>query len=155
MRQGVATAFDPELRTEETLIPFLAPAIIFMAAVFVMPLLFVVYASVVGSHGPTLAFYEQVFTGPLYQRVIESSVEVSLMATLCALLAGYPVAYHLARRSLRARTLLAILVLLPFWTSILVKSFAFAVLLGHGGIVNRLIAGLGLAPVPLLYNRTG
>lgn len=137
------------------IIVFLAPALILMAAVFLMPLLFIGYTSIIGDHGATLAFYRQIVAEPLYFRVIRNSLELSAMATACALLVGYPIAYHLAQRTPRARALLAILVLLPFWTSILVKSFAFTVLLGRDGIVNNLIDAVGFGPLPLLFNRMG
>jgi putative spermidine/putrescine transport system permease protein/mannopine transport system permease protein len=136
-------------------IPFLAPALIFMTAIFLTPLIFVVYTSVAGDHGFSLAYYVQIATQPLYRRVIENSLEISIMATLCTLVVAYPIAYDLAHRPPRQRSLFVILVLLPFWTSILVKSFAFTVLLGRGGIINRLIGVLGFAPIPLLFNRTG
>jgi putative spermidine/putrescine transport system permease protein len=136
-------------------IPFLAPALLFMAAVFLTPLLFVAYTSVIGDQGFSLAYYAEVATHPLYRRVIENSLEISVTATVCTLLVAYPIAYHLSRRTARQRALLAILVLLPFWTSILVKSFAFTVLLGRAGIVNKLLGAIGLAPLPLLFNRTG
>lgn len=126
-----------------------------MTAVFLMPLLFIGYTSISGDHGATLAFYRQIIAEPLYYRVIRNSLELSAMATACALLVGYPIAYHLAQRTARTRALLAILVLLPFWTSILVKSFAFTVLLGRDGILNNLIGLVGLGPLPLLFNRMG
>jgi putative spermidine/putrescine transport system permease protein len=131
VKRATSDQSDPR----ELTIPFLAPALIFMAAVFLMPLLFVAYTSVVGDQGFSLAYYAEVATRPLYRRVIENSLEISIMATVC--------------------TLLAILVLLPFWTSILVKSFAFTVLLGRAGVVNNLLSAIGLAPLPLLFNRTG
>ena len=136
-------------------IPFLAPALAFMIAAFLTPLLFVAYTSVVGDQGPSLAYFGEILTRPLYRRVAENSLEISVMATACTLLVAYPIAYHLARRTPRQRALLVILVLLPFWTSILVKSFAFTVLLGHAGIVNHVIEAIGLPALPLLFNRTG
>jgi putative spermidine/putrescine transport system permease protein/mannopine transport system permease protein len=126
-----------------------------MVAVFLTPLLFVTYTSVVGDHGLSLAYYGQILAQPLYRRVAENSLEISIMATACTVIVAYPIAYHLARRTARQRALLIILVLLPFWTSILVKSFAFTVLLGRAGIVNQLLGAIGLAPLPLLFNRTG
>lgn len=126
-----------------------------MAAVFLAPLAFVGYESVVGPDGLTTAFYRELVSRPLYYRVLENTVEISALATLCTLLVAYPIAYHLARRSPRRRALLTILVLLPFWTSILVKSFAFTILLGRAGILNGLLGRIGIPPLPLLFNRFG
>ena len=136
-------------------IPFLAPALIFMVAVFLSPLIFVAYTSLVGDHGFSLAYYGEILTQALYRRVAENSFEISIMATICTLVVAYPIAYHLAKRTPRQRALLIILVLLPFWTSILVKSFAFTVLLGRAGIVNNMLGAIGLGPLPMLFNRTG
>jgi len=126
-----------------------------MAAVFLAPLLFVGYDSIVGPDGPTAAFYRELVSRPLYYRVLENTVEISVLATLCTLLVGYPIAYHLSRQSPRRRALFTILVLLPFWTSILVKSFAFTILLGRAGILNGMLARVGLPPLALLFNRLG
>jgi ABC-type spermidine/putrescine transport system permease subunit I len=126
-----------------------------MATVFLSPLIFVGYTSLVGEQGFSLAYYGEILTRPLYRRVAENSFEISILATVCTLLVAYPIAYHLAKRTPRQRALLVILVLLPFWTSILVKSFAFTVLLGRAGIVNSMLGALGLGPLALLFNRTG
>src|SRR3546814_309863 len=80
----------------------------------------------------------------------------SLVALFCALL-GYPVAYLLASLPRRIANPLLILVLLPFWTSALVRTAAWAVLLQTNGVVNDLLQYMGLvdAPVQLIYNRLG
>lgn len=126
-----------------------------MVAVFLSPLIFVAYTSLVGDQGFSLAYYGQILTQSLYRRVAQNSFEISIMATICTLVVAYPIAYHLAKRTPRQRALLVILVLLPFWTSILVKSFAFTVLLGRAGIVNTMLGAIGLGPLPMLFNRTG
>ena len=126
-----------------------------MAAVFLTPLAFVAYTSVIGDQGFSLAYYAEVATSAVPPRDREQPGDQRHPATVCTLLVAYPIAYHLSRRTARQRALLAIPVLLPFWTSILVKSFAFTVLLGRAGIVNKLLGAIGLAPLPLLFNRTG
>ena len=77
------------------------------------------------------------------------------MSTLLALLCAYPIAHFLAKQPPSRRSLWLILVLVPFWTSTLVKSYAFTVILGSGGMINGMLRGLGLPAVPLLFNRTG
>jgi putative spermidine/putrescine transport system permease protein len=80
----------------------------------------------------------------------------AVVALLCTLL-GYPLAYLLAHTPERTSNLLMILVLLPFWTSILVRSTAWVVLLQNHGVINDALQALGLtrAPIDLVYNRTG
>jgi ABC-type spermidine/putrescine transport system permease subunit I len=135
---------------------FLAPGLIFLAVLFLAPLGAVIYTSLVGGHGLTLAHYAELVSRPLYYRVFEATLEISVLATLLTLLIGYPVALHLAKQPPRRRAVLIAFVMLPFWTSILVKSFAFTVLLGSHGIVNSFLSDvLGLGRLPLLFNRPG
>ncbi|ETF04522.1 polyamine ABC transporter substrate-binding protein [Advenella kashmirensis W13003] len=82
---------------------------------------------------------------------------MAAIVTVVALLLAYPLAYLLARLPARISNLLMILVLLPFWTSLLVRTAAWIVLLQNGGLINRLLLDLGLidAPVQLVFNRLG
>lgn len=135
---------------------FLAPAVILMAAVFVVPLAQIVYTSV-DSGALSLRAYSEVASSSLFLRVLENTFEISIGSTLATLLIGYPVAYHLSHVSPRRRAIYMIFILLPFWTSILVKSFAFVVILGESGIINNMLKwafGDG-AVLPLLFNRVG
>src|SRR5208282_4076777 len=77
--------------------------------------------------------------------------------TVFTILAGYPVAYLLATLAERRRYALMLLVLMPFWTSFLVRTFAWMILLGRNGAVNKLLLALGVvdAPVSLIFNMTG
>ncbi|HSL11456.1 MAG TPA: ABC transporter permease [Actinomycetota bacterium] len=91
---------------------------------------------------------------PLYTRVLVTSVRIALLATAIALLVGYPAAYFIATAPPRWRAPLLVLVILPFWTSFLIRTYAWIVLLNPAGLVNRLLQGAGFAdaPVSLLYN---
>jgi ABC-type spermidine/putrescine transport system permease subunit I len=129
-----------------------------MAAVFLMPLLRVLWQSVTTIEGAfTFAGYGELLSSRLFVRVLGTSLEISAMATAFTLIIAYPIAYHLSRQEPRRRALFLILVMLPFWTSILVKSFAFTVILGQNGIVNRILMELlgWESGVKLLYNRIG
>jgi putative spermidine/putrescine transport system permease protein len=90
-----------------------------------------------------------------YIRVFGITLQIALIVTLCTLLLGYPVAYALAAISPARANLLMILVLIPFWTSILVRSYAWMVLLGQEGIINEALiaAGLRTEPLQLLNTR--
>jgi spermidine/putrescine transport system permease protein len=91
---------------------------------------------------------------PLYLDVLWFSVRVSLEATALALLIGYPAAWFIATRPARWRTALLVIVVLPFWTSMLIRTYAWIVLLNDEGLINRSLVSAGLigAPLDLLYN---
>jgi len=93
----------------------------------------------------------------VFGRILGRTFGISAVITLWCLLLGYPLAYWLSTLSARRANVLMILVLVPFWTSILVRVAAWIVLLQSSGLVNRALIGLGLInePLTLLFNRTG
>src|SRR5438045_7740485 len=93
----------------------------------------------------------------VFVRILVRTFEISAIVTLWCLLLGYPLAYWLSTLSARKANVLMILVLVPFWTSILVRVAAWIVLLQSAGLVNRSLMGLGLIeqPLALLFNRSG
>ncbi|WP_213878339.1 ABC transporter permease subunit [Pseudomonas sp. dw_358] len=101
----------------------------------------------------TLSAFDKVFAGNVYTRTLLSTFNVALQTTLWCLGLGYPLAYWLARLSPRRQRISALFVLLPFWTSALVKNFAWLVFLGRNGVVNDLLTALGMAPAELLFQR--
>jgi len=136
----------------------LAPGTLWLAAFFVVPMLLMLLASVMprGTHGGvspgfTLEHYRR-FLDPLYLHLLARTVLWATIATVVCLLLGYPVAWVIAR-SRRHRNLLLLLIVLPFWTSFLVRTFAMIFLLRDTGLVNRLLLGVGLIhePLTLLY----
>ncbi len=92
-----------------------------------------------------------------YRKILLRTFEMSAIVTLCALLLGYPLAYWLSTLPARKANMFMILVLVPFWTSVLVRSASWIVLLQNNGLVNRTLIGLGVIddPLPLLFNRLG
>jgi putative spermidine/putrescine transport system permease protein len=93
----------------------------------------------------------------VFGRILARTFEISLVVTLWCLLLAYPLAYWLTTLSVRKANVLMILVLVPFWTSILVRVAAWIVLLQSEGLVNHALIGLHLIgqPLALLFNRTG
>lgn len=147
-----------ERRAQRLAIMFVAPATIFMLAVFLVPLWKVLFQSVTTMDGEfTLAGYAELKSSILFAKVMWNTIEISLMAMVVTLLFAYPLAYYLAKQTPRRRAFLMVLILLPFWTSILVKSFAFMVVLGENGFINQGLRALvgGDIPIKLLFNRTG
>ncbi len=90
---------------------------------------------------------------PVYLRIFLRSLGFAALTTVLCLLIGYPVAYHLARAAPRVRELLLLLVLVPFWTSFLVRTYAWMAILREEGLLNALVAWLqpAWAPLGLLY----
>jgi putative spermidine/putrescine transport system permease protein len=135
-------------------IGFLLPVCALMAFGLLIPLAFIVYHSL-GAENFSLNAYAELFKSRLLGHVAWTTIEIAMTATVASLVLGYPIALHLSRVSNRWRPAFLILVLLPFWTSILVKSYSFIVVLGEQGLVNQAIAGLGLPKLPMMFNRAG
>jgi ABC-type spermidine/putrescine transport system permease subunit I len=132
----------------------LGPLLLFLAAFYAYPVGAMMWRSVGDPH-LTTAHYAALFTSDLYGLVFWITLRISLVTTLAALLLGYPIAYCLARLPPARANLLLILVLIPFWTSILVRTYAWMVLLGRDGVINRLLLALGVIDTPLrLLNTT-
>ena len=134
----------------------LLPAVLVLAVLFAYPLLGIVNRSVYKA-GYTLDMYRQIFRVPVYLQVILATFKVSALVTMVCLALGYPLAYVLATRRPRTAQLLMIIVVLPFFTSIIVRTYAWMVLLGRNGIVNQYLMALGFTdkPLLLLYNQGG
>jgi spermidine/putrescine transport system permease protein len=138
---------------------FLLPAWAFTLLLFLGPLLIIVAYSlrtkgVYGGVGPpwTLENYVRLFD-PLYGVILLRSFLMAAVSTLGCLSLAFPLAYYIARSG-RRKTLLLNLVMLPFWTSFLVRTYAWMFLLRDTGLINSalLAAGLITEPLPLLYN---
>ncbi len=132
------------------------PALLFYLGVYLYPLARIVGWSLY-DRGPTLKFYRAMASDPSLLHALGNTLSISLLSTALCLLLGYPLAYLIATAAPAAGRVLMLLVLVPFWTSILVRSFAWIVILGNHGLVNRalLAAGLIARPVRLLFNMTG
>ena len=136
----------------------LYPLLLLTAAFFLYPVLQILWLSVLDkADALSAANYLRAATTPVYLRTLVITLQISFWTTAFSLLAGYPVAYLLATARPRMRDLLLILVLMPFWTSFLVRTFAWMILLGRNGVVNRLLESLGVidAPLSLIFNFTG
>ncbi|WP_244818420.1 ABC transporter permease [Caballeronia sp. Lep1P3] len=93
----------------------------------------------------------------VYREAFARTISISATVTLLCLVLGYPVAWLLANLPAKSSNRLMLFVIVPFWTSLLVRTTAWYVLLQPGGVINSLMMGLGLAthPLPLIFNRTG
>ena len=104
----------------------------------------------------TLANYVRVLTEPIYLRSFLRTAGYAVTASAISLLISYPVAYYLACHA-RKGGLILIVMLIPFWTSIILRVFSWKIILGSSGIINSLLTATGLIDLPLqmLYNQTG
>jgi len=97
--------------------------------------------------------YASVLSDPLYLRTFLYSLEVAAVSTVLCLLLGYPMAYAIARARPSTRNLLLMLIILPFWTSFLLRVYAWIGLLKSNGVINNALLALGVIdqPLTLLY----
>lgn len=129
----------------------------FMAAFFVAPFAMVLVESLRNQQGDwTLANYLRIVSDAYYPTVMLTTFKLSALATLTALLIGYPIAYYLTEvvKSRWVRRLGYLIVIMPLFTSNIVRSFGWLVLLGRRGLVNDVAVGTGLLerPASLLFN---
>lgn len=132
------------------------PAALFLTAIYLYPLFEVFWLSVDGA-ALNLAHFAAFFGDPALLRVMGNTFELAFWTTVFCLILGYPTAYVLARAPARWRGPLLLLVVVPYMTSFLVRTYAWTVLLNDQGLVNSALQWLGVVdePVKLLYNRTG
>jgi ABC-type spermidine/putrescine transport system permease subunit I len=137
---------------------FIAPLLVLMLVVFDAPIAYMLgLAFWEKGQGFTLGNYQQLFEAPVYLRVLGNTMRISLIATVANVAIGYPLAHWIRGLQNRARLIAIALVVLPFWVSILVRTYAWIVVLGNGGLVNRALewSGLTHGPVSFLYNELG
>ena len=131
-----------------------APLVVLLLVLLIYPVGQLLLLSFVGDQGFNLAQYHRLFESSVYVNVLLITLKISLWTTFFSVVAGYPVAYLISSLSAKRKTSLLFWVLLSFWTSFLVRTFAWVVLLGRNGVVNQLLQALGIldAPANLLYN---
>jgi putrescine transport system permease protein len=98
--------------------------------------------------------YSFLFTDPMYVSSYLYSLKVAAVSTLCCLLIGYPMAYAIARAAAATRPLLLMLIVLPFWTSFLLRVYAWIGLLKNNGVINNVLLSLGVIHHPLALLQT-
>jgi len=141
-------------RSELGNLALVLPVLVYLGVFYAYPVAAMMFRSVSEPQW-TIDNFAQIFAEPVFLQVLWLTARISLIVTLAALLLGYPVAYALARIERSKSNFLMILVLVPFWSSILVRTYAWMVLLGREGIVNQLLLWLGLIESPLrLLNTT-
>ncbi|WP_172441896.1 ABC transporter permease [Burkholderia sp. IDO3] len=155
-----AVSTDPSVRHQQredrAMLLLMAPALLVVVVLLVVPLAWLSWESIYHDGGFTLANYKRVFTGA-YLDTFLLTFKLSLIVTVITLLLGYPVAYFAASISPRWSALVLGMVMLPFWTSVLVRTYAWLVLLQRTGLINKALLSMGLIdrPLQLSYNQFG
>jgi spermidine/putrescine transport system permease protein len=98
----------------------------------------------------TFANYQRLASS-LYLGIFWRTIKIALLVTAISLVVGYPVAYFLARKTKRFQLILLVLVILPLWTSYLVRTYAWMLILGTNGAINQALQGLGLTDAPVAW----
>jgi ABC-type spermidine/putrescine transport system permease subunit I len=124
------------------------PLILYLLFFYAYPVIAMLFRSV---SEPTwsLTNYSHLVQTNVYVHVMWITVWISIVVTICTLILGYPVAYLISSVTTTKSNLLIVLVLVPFWTSILVRTYAWMVLLGRQGIINELLQSMGIIDQPL------
>ncbi|MCC7271385.1 MAG: ABC transporter permease [Alphaproteobacteria bacterium] len=150
------SAIDTLVRRHGLTTCLLLPPLVFLAAFFVVPLIEVVRGSF---FAPDLTFdhYARMASEPLYLRVVSITLKIALLTVLLCVLLGYAAAYLIATASPRARQLLMLCVIVPFFLSTLIRNYIWMAILQRSGLLNHALRDLGLItePLALMYNQTG
>ena len=104
---------------------------------------------------PTFANYREAWTGKIFRVLMLRSLMISFFVTIVTVLLAFPIAYFLSFHVKRHKALWLFLIIIPFWTSYLLRIFLWKVILGYNGVLNSTLMGLGLIDEPLtfiLYN---
>lgn len=133
---------------------FVLPALALLLVVMVWPLVQLLYRSIM-TPAFSLEKYQQLFTDGVSVTILTRTVVMSAVVTVVTLLLAYPYAYAMTKVSARTRAVLMALVLLPFWTSLMARTFAWLVLLQDTGVVNSMLSAVGVGPLSLIRNATG
>jgi spermidine/putrescine transport system permease protein len=152
---------DPKRRTFWLLA---TPSTVALAVFLLVPLALMIALSfrpdlrgeLLGPFEPTLRQYQQALASPSYWRLLGTSALIALGVASVAILLAYPIAYFLAFRAGPRASLYLILLLVPFWTSYLLRVMAWKLMLGSEGVINSALMSAGIIDAPLealLYNR--
>ena len=144
-------------RERQRILGLSAPAAMIITVIVFLPTLWLFGLSFVEGEVASLAHYQRMIDSPAYFKIFRQTFEISIVVTVLALVLGYPLAYLMSQLPRRAANLCLVLVFIPFWTSLLVRTYAWLVLLQRKGLINAWLLDLGIvdAPIRLVHNYTG
>jgi putative spermidine/putrescine transport system permease protein len=143
-------------REQALMLALTFPALLVILLLVVLPVGWLAWQSIY-HNGFTLEHYRRIFIEAIYWRSFALTFEISLLVTLLALVLGYPIAYAASSAPKGWSIVVLALVVLPFWTSVLVRAYAWLALLQRNGVINHLLEDLGLIhePLALVHNTFG
>jgi putative spermidine/putrescine transport system permease protein len=145
-------------REQAVFVGLSAPSLLIVLIVAVVPVLWLSSLSFVSAEGAfSLENYERIFSSSLYRNTFVVTLQISVSVTFACVLLGYPLCYWLAHQPPKRAGILMVFVLVPFWTSVLVRTYAWLVLLQRNGVINDTLITIGLIdePLRLANNLTG
>lgn len=139
---------------------FFTPVFLWLALLFVLPHLELLRLSFLGTDyygksGVTLENYAAFFKEPAYWTTFARTAVYSIIITLIILIIALPMAFYITKVvGLRVRGLLTLMIVVPFWVSVLIRVYGWMIILRESGIINRVLIGLGIwkTPLEMLYN---
>nr|WP_300006132.1 ABC transporter permease [Tissierella sp.] len=134
------------------------PYILWMLIFILMPLMLIVFFAF--TDGDSQSFFDFTFSlenfkrffTPTYLKVLKRSVNLALMSTLIALVVGYPLAYIISKERAKRQNVMILMLVIPMWMNFLLRTYAWLTLLGRNGVINNILAKIGIAPLDLMYN---
>ena len=130
-----------------------APHILWAIMFIFVPMVFVLYFAFTDADGNFS--FSNLSALSQYGNVFLLSIAFALIATVICLLIGYPLAYFMSRQSQRAQKILMVLVMLPMWCNLLIRTYALMALLDNGGILNSFLENIGLSKLPIVGTNFG
>jgi putative spermidine/putrescine transport system permease protein len=133
------------------------PALLYLVLLYALPLLWLLAKSFVGPDGFTLSPYVDFFADPFNWRVVWNTLGIALWVTLVCLIIGYPAAFALARAGAALQIAMLVAIILPLSVGVVVKSFAWQIVLRRDGVISQFLVGIGLwdEPQRLLFTEAG
>lgn len=151
MTRSAQSSFDPGL--------LIIPAFALLIVLFVVPLVwfFVGVLAEEGSAGAVVEKFVDVLSAPGIVNALITTNWISAAVTALTLVIGYPIAYYLSNNTGWRFALVLFCIIVPYFTSVIVRTYSWMVLLGRNGTINQMLLSIGLidAPLPLLYNKLG
>ena len=130
-----------------------APHILWAILFIIVPMVFVVYFAFTDAEGNFS--FSNITTLSRYGNVFILSIAFALIATVICLLIGYPLAYFMSKQSPRMQKVLLVLVMLPIWCNLLIRTYALMALLDNGGLLNSFLESIGLPKLPIVGTNFG
>lgn len=146
-KKGVAIALS-NMRGAKWLL--LAIPLLFIFLTMVISLVNIFERSIIDDSGFTLEYFKKIFTESLYQKVLFTTLRTGVIVTVCTVIIGYPMAFLSVRsKNAAVRRFVSGGVLVPYWVSMLVRIFAWQIILAKNGLLNQLLIFLGVIDTPL------